>query len=176
MNKNAWSDDERAEFDALVDEALGRPAMADRVDVFLAGLDAAGEQARRYWAADCLNDMRRRGAEKILKHEQEVRRPRVPVADNGSVLGRAPREFGRTVRDVDGKVSHQRELFDFLTWDELRDRRDQFAKNARALQVDMFTVDKLLALEQRADAAATPDEACRILGTTVEAYLADEVA
>jgi hypothetical protein len=173
MNKNAWSENDRADFDVLVSDALAEPVVASRVDVFLAGLDRA-VKAKRYWALDCRNDMRRRGAEKVLTNEQALRTPRVPVTQNGVILGKAPRELGRKIRDEEGKQIHARALFDFLTWDELREKRAEFARSARAAMVDRFTVEKLLSLEEKVPGAKSPADACRLLGTTVEEFLSTE--
>lgn len=175
MKKNMWSDDERAEFDLLVTEALAVSKTSARVDVFLNGLDDA-VQAHRVWARDFLTDIRRRGAESLLKSEMELRRPRVAVVHDGTVIGKAPREFGYIDRNEEGKSAHHRSLFDFLTWDELRVKREEFVRTRRAAEVDTFTVDKLLTLQDKAPSAATPDEACRLLGITVEEFLADEGA
>jgi hypothetical protein len=175
MNKNAWPKDQRHEFDVLVDRSLTESATADRREEFLFYLDGA-VQARRYWALDVQADIRNDGADRILRNEQQLRKPRVVVARDGTVLGKAPREFGRKVRDADGKVSHERGLFDYDTWDELRAKRVEFARTQQAAAVDRYTVEKLLTLETLVPGAATPGEACERLGTTVEAFLADEAA
>lgn len=173
MKKNGWSDEDREEYEELVTEALREQATADRRDVFLAGLDDA-VQAHRVWALDVNATIRNDGADKILTREQAVRRPRVPVAHNGQILGKAPREFGRKIRDEDGAVIHARTLFDLLTFEELREKRLEFQGTERAARIDRYTVEKLLTLEQLVPGATTPAEACEQLGTTVEAFLADE--
>lgn len=175
MRKNGWSEEDRDEYEGLITEALREQATADRRDVFLAGLTDA-VQAHRIWALDVDATIRNDGADKILKSEQGLRQPRVPVAHNGQILGKAPREFGRKLRDEDGLVVHARTLFDFLTFEELREKRLEFQGTERAARIDRYTVEKLLTLEDLAPGAATPAEACEQLGTTVEAFLADESA
>lgn len=175
MRKNGWSDEDREEYEELVTEALRERATADRRDVFLGGLDDA-VQAQRVWALDVHAGIRNDGADKILRNEQALRRPRVPVARDGQVLGKAPREFGHKLRDEEGVIVHARTLFDFLTFEELREKRDEFQGTERAARVDRYTVEKLLTLEELVPAAANPAEACESLGITVEQFLADEAA
>ncbi|MGH3095126.1 MAG: hypothetical protein ACRDMV_03900 [Streptosporangiales bacterium] len=171
MNKQSWSDDDRIEFDALVTEALKESRVADRIDVFLTGLDDAG-QAQRFWALDVVTHVRRTGIDRLLGREQEVRRPRVAVGHDGKVIGKAPREVGRTVRDEQGKPTYHRAIFDYLTWQELRDRIDEYQRNQHALGVDIHAIRKLLHLEELVPSATNPAEACAVLGTTVEEFLA----
>lgn len=175
MNRGGWSDDDRVEFEALIDEALHEPVVADRRDVFLTGLDDA-VKAHRFWALDINSEIRHDGADRILKREQDRRRPRVPVAANGAILGRMPRVVGRRERDEDGKVIHQRSAFDYLTWDELRDKIDEYSRNRRQLDVEVIALRRLLTLRDLVPGAATPAEACDQLGITVEEFLAAEQA
>lgn len=175
MNKLSWSADDRAEFDALVTEALAESEVAVRIDVFVDGLDDA-EQAQRHWARDVLHHFRRNGANALLKSEQQLRRPRVPVTHDGMVIGRMPREAGLKTRDDEGKVVHQRGLFEYLTWDELRAKIDEFSRMRRSLDVDIIAIRKLLTLESMVPEASNPAEACDQLGTTVERFLSEERA
>lgn len=171
MSKLSWPEEDANEFDDLIEEALRHDSVADRTKVFLAGLDDA-QQAQRYWALDVTAEIRREGARRILNREAERRRPRVPVSEDGQVIGKMPREAGRRVRALDGSVSHQRGLFDLMTWDELREKRAELVRNSRALKVDIHGIEVLLSLEERFPDAATPADACALLGTSVEEYLA----
>lgn len=175
MNKHAWSDDDSNEFNALVTEALSVPKTADRRDIFLAGLDAA-VQEKRYWALDVAGWIRDDGADRLLRSEQDRRRPRVPVAHNGAIIGRMPREIGQRTRDEDGKVTYQRGIFDYKTWDELSEKINEFSRNRRALDVDILALRRLLTLRDLVPGTATPAEACEQLGITVEEFLAAEQA
>lgn len=179
MNKSAWSVDDLNEYDALVEAALREPVVADRRTVFLDGLDNALAAHAcgpvECWAFHVNADIRNDGADRILKREQERRRARVAVAHNGQVLGRAPREMGHKVRNDQGETVHQRTLFDFMTWDELREKRAEFARAERAARVDRAAVEKLLTLEERVPGAANPAEACDQIGTSVVDFLAEAV-
>jgi hypothetical protein len=173
MSRNTWPEDDRIEYEQLVDEALMEEVVSDRREVFLAGLDDA-VQAQRIWAQDIQATIRNDGADKILRKEQDRRRPRVAVSHGGEVLGTAPREFGRKNRDGGGKVVHTRGLFDFEPWDALRQKRAEFAQMEHAAAVDKLTVDKLLSLERMAPGSANPAEACERIGVSVEEFLRDE--
>lgn len=175
MNRSGWSDDDRVEYEVLITEALHEPVVAHRRDVFLGGLDDA-VQAQRYWALDINSEIRHDGADRILKREQEHRRPRVPVARGEIIVGRMPREVGRRNRDEDGKVIHERALFDYLTWDELRDKIDEYSRNRRQLDVEILALRRLLTLRDMVPGTTTPAEACEQLGITVEEFLASERA
>lgn len=171
MNQNAWSDDDRTEFDTLVTDALRWSKPGQRIDVFLAGLDSALE-AGRYWAKDVHHDIRDNGTGKVLKDEADRRKPRVPVSDNGNILGTVPREMGTRRANSTGKLEQHRTLFDYLTWDELRAKRREFQAMGAALAVNEAAVAKLLELEELVPGASTSAEACDRLGTTVEDWLA----
>jgi hypothetical protein len=171
MSKRNWPDDDANEYDDLVTEALRESTTAGRTKVFLAGLDDA-TQAQRYWALDVTAEIRGEGASRILKREAAQRRPRVAVSDGGEIIGRMPREVGRRTRSIDGTLTHERGLFEVMTWDELREKRSELVRNMRALKVDVHGIDVLLALQERFPEAATPADACAYLGTSVEEYLA----
>lgn len=176
MNKRSWSDEDAAEFEELVEEALTEDAVARRRDVLLAGLDDA-LQARRYWARDVMQEIRDGGADRILKRERGARLPRVPVSDeDGTVIGTVPREFGVRRLNAAGREVHQRTLFDLMTWEELRRKRSDLYSQARTYELDADAVGRLLSLETQVPSAATPAEACTKLGTTVEAWLAEGAA
>lgn len=176
MNKRSWSDDDVAEYEDLLDDALTEAAVAARRDMFLAGLDQ-GVQAHRYWALDVLRDMRDKGADRILKREQAARVPKVIVSgEDGSIAGSVPREYGVRRRDASGRMTHQRVLFDVMPWDELREKATAFLKQVEAYELDIRAIIRLLTLETKAPGTATPAEACARLGTTVEAWLSEGAA
>jgi hypothetical protein len=189
MNKHQWSDDERAEYDLVVITALANPSVPARRDIFLRGLDIslaravaaedeiedeADREAKRaqFWGPDVLYHMRARGADSILKTEQNARNRRVPVAHNGQVLGKVHRFIGARKRDDDGAVENQRQLFDFMTWDQLREKLPWYAAQRKAYEIDTLAIARLLELEERVPEAKTPTDACKRLGITVEQWLA----
>ena len=170
VNKRSWSEEDRAEYDALVTDALRERSVPVWRDIFLDGLDGA-LQARRYWAKDVEHDMRETGADRILKSEQEVRHPRVLVAHDGRVLGKAGRTAGRTVRKADGSAGHEQTLFDDLTFEQLRERLPWCAQQIGAYEREAHKILRLLVLETRAPGTTTPAEACVVLGIAIEQWL-----
>jgi len=175
VNKRTWSDDDRIEFDLLVTESLAEPKVPVRREVFLSGFDGA-IQSQCFWAADVLHDIRETGADRILKNEHDLRRPRVPVTKNGVILGKVPRVLGVRRRNHEGGLEHERMLFDYMTFDELRDKLPWLVQQIEAYERDAHAVIRLLALEKRAPGTVTPAEACEQLGTTIEEWLATEDA
>jgi hypothetical protein len=175
VRRNAWSDEDLNEFDVLVEAALREPVVAERRAIFLDGLDHALETHScppfECWAIDLSTEIRNDGADRVLKREQEKRRPRVPVGHDGQILGKAPRVLGRKSRNDEGETIHERRLFDYLTWEELKEKRVEFARTERAAAVDRLMVEKLLTLEERVPGTANPSEACEELGITVEDFL-----
>lgn len=173
MNQAAWSDDDRNEYDLLIDKALSISSVPVRVAVFLEGLEAA-LAARRLWARDVHADFLNEGANRLLKAEQDKRRARFLVSHLGEVIGKMPHTAGARRRSPVGRLEHQRVLIEMFTWDELRARRREYAAQAKALEVNVKGVDRLLELEERVPSAANPEEACAALGTTVREWLASE--
>lgn len=176
MNKNAWSADDVAEFELLVSTALAEPTVPSRRDIFTDGLDKAAK-AKKFWARDILATIRDEGADRILKAEHELRRPRIRVRSaDGRLLGRAPRVLGVSRRADDGRAVQQRGLFEDFTWEELRGKRAEFDAIEIGYARLVTMVDRLLELEERVPTAATPAKACEALGTTVEKYLGEAAA
>lgn len=171
MSRRGWSDDDRVEFETLVSEALSERVVAARRDVFLAGLDD-GVQAHRIWALDTLREIRDTGADRILKREHDNREPRIPVSRDGAVLGDVPRILGVRRRSANGSTQHERTLFDYMTFDELRQKLAEFTLQVRAYERDLHLIIRLLALQSEAPDAKTPADACTTLGTSVEQWLA----
>ena len=170
MNKRGWSDNERAEYDQLVTEALAEASVPVRRDIFLAGFDDA-IQAHRHWALDVQQDIRDTGADRILSNEQKVRRPRVAVAHDGMILGKVPQDWGVKRRSEDGQVDNQRTLFEFMTWQELRDKLSWLTGQIKTYENDAYAVIRLLALAERVPEASCPADACAQLDITIEDWL-----
>lgn len=170
MNKRGWSDDERGEYDQVVTEALAEASIPARRDIFLAGFDDA-IQAHRLWALDVEQDIRDSGADRILKTEQSIRRPRLPVAHDGTILGKVPSHWGVTRRNAEGQADNQRTLFEFMTWQELRDKLSWLAGQIKAYENDAHAVIRLLALAEKVPDAACPADACAQLDITIEDWL-----
>lgn len=172
MNQNAWSDDDRNEYELLIDKALSASSSVPvRVAIFLDGLETALE-ARKLWARDVHADFLNEGANRLLKAEQEKRRARFLVSHHGELIGKMPHVAGARRRSPVGRLEYQRVLIEAFTWDELRARRNEYAAQAKALDVNVKGVDRLLELEQLVPDAANPEEACAAMGITVRDWLA----
>jgi|ERR1700761_4050527 len=171
MNPNSWSDDDRVEFDTLVEDALAITEVPVRRSVFIKGLEDALEE-RKLWARDVHADYLTDGTDRLLKREQDKRRSRYVVnSETGELLGSMPGTVGTRRRGRDGRVQHHQVRLESSTWEELRAIRAQYEAQALALVVDVAGLDRLLMLEKLVPAAATPEEACAQLGTTVAEWL-----
>lgn len=173
MTRLGWSEEDADDFEDVVTEALAERLPRKRVDVFIAGMDSAA-MAQRPWASEIAAAVRRKGVAKVLEEELKNRQPRVPVADGGKVVGSMPSEVGRRGRSTTGRVQHERGDLGELPFDDLREKRAEYARNRRALDVDIRGIDILLQLELQVPGAATPDDACQQMGTTVQEYLASD--
>ncbi len=174
MNVITWSPEERAEYQALCEEAwAASDRQAQRINAYLAALHDA-EQAQRFYAREVLAEAERRGAEALLKGWQKDRQ-RIAVAHDGRVLNRS-RVVGTTRRDESGQTFATQTLFDLLTWDEIEAKVTEFSRQVRAYRDNIILAMRLLGLRDLAPESHTPDEAARSLGITVEDFLMDEHA
>jgi len=166
--KNRWGSEERAEYDALVKESwASHKSTFKRVEHFKRGLlDAV--QARRLWATEVSEDAHNRGLSNILKGEQKRQRATVVMADGRQV--EKPQVIGIRRLSADGSTYTEQTLFDFVSVDELEQKRREYLSNITAYSDNVAVLDKLLALCEagRSDVPAT---AAANLRTTVEAWL-----
>lgn len=176
MNRNAWSDDDRVDYDALCDEAWRYGAStAERTDHYIKRLNDA-EQAHRYFAMDCLHDAVRTGASAQLKSWRvQQRKGTIPVSYEGKVLS-TRRVIGSVIVDDEGNPLHTQRIFDYLTWEQLEAKAQEYAANIRAYKLNLYTVMRLIELRDLAPGAGTPAEAVEQLGTTIEEFLGGDVA
>lgn len=174
MKIKYWPDEEVAEFDELCASAeRAAKSTGARSKVFSRLIRAAASEDR-WFAKDVEREALSRGLLSIFKWWQKNRKPRVPVAHDGQILLK-PRIIGAERKDSAGKIYHQQTLFDYMTWDELREKRNWYLTQIQAYTSDVAVVDKLLALAVLAPEAATPAEACQRLNQSIEDYLAEAV-
>lgn len=169
INKRAWGEEERREFDELVAEAMVAKRSDERTRRFVAGvLDAV--QAHRPWAREVEAHLTYQGASAVLKAE-EKRRPdaTIAVSFDGVILDK-PRSLGVRRTNDTGETWVERTLFDYMTVEELEAKRKEFLANARAYTDDAEVMDRLIAMCEVAG-TATPAEAARILGVPVERWI-----
>lgn len=167
--KNIWTAEERAEHDALVDEAWkSGKSTAERGQAFLDGLRDAS-QARRTWADDVMLEAITRGSTAILKADYK-RANQVAVAYDGRRVEKS-RLIGIRRRNASGALVFEQLAFDFADIAELNAKRESYLSNALAYADNITMIDKLLALcnKGRAD---VPSIAADNLRTTVDAWLA----
>jgi hypothetical protein len=179
MIKGSWSDDDRTEYENLVAEALRHEPVPERVDVFLNGAPGLGLdgfdkalKAGKSWAEDVLSDWKRDGAERLLSREHTRLRPPVPVTRKGRLLGKARHPAGYKKRDDSGKRTYAQTLFDFLTWEQLREKAVEIQASMSSQSVRLAAIQKLLTLQLMVPDAANPAEACEALGMSIEEFLA----
>lgn len=87
MNRNAWSPEERVEYDMLCAEALWYGmSTRERTDRYIAML-RDDEQAHRFYAKDCLDDALYRGAAaQLTSWRTRQKTGRIAVSHEGKVL------------------------------------------------------------------------------------------
>jgi hypothetical protein len=141
---------------------------AARREYFIIGLDDA-LQAHRFWASDVDRQVRGRGIDNLLRAWQKAH-TRVPVSHDGRLL-LVPREIGTARRTTAGAVRHEQRLFDYLTWDEIKAKRQEYLRQQRTYSDLVATLDKLLALADVVPQTANPAEAAEAIGITVENWL-----
>lgn len=167
----AWTDDECAEFAALLDDVLaGAGSSSGRVDLAMNLLHDA-HQAHRPWVADAERDLIRDGVTRLVRNWAQRSRV-VMVKANGRAADRpAVRAVQRV--DDDGITYVQQDFLVSYTWDELKAKREQLVRVMRTYGDDIALVDALTALHDRVPAAATPHEALASLGLTLDDWLGE---
>lgn len=174
MNTRAWTEEDRDEYDAMCAEAWESSSnIRDQVAAFLAKL-ADARQAHRDWAYRVEDEVLRAGARERLK-EWSKTRSRVLVAYSDGAAAK-PRVIGTTRTDAAGNRVHQQVLFETMTWQELAEKRVEYLKQIKAYGQNVGLIDRLLALHDLAPESATPAAAARLLGTTIEDWLAEDAA
>jgi hypothetical protein len=173
MNRNAWSDEDKAEHDLICHESVQiSPSTAGRTEAYLSRLRDA-EQSHRYFALDCLQAAVHDGAAKQLKAWQDRQRQgRIAVRFDGKDISKR-RIIGATAVDDEGNSFATQTLFDFMTREQLQEKVREYAINIEAFKTNLYTAVRLLELMDHAPGAATPAEAARVLGTSLEDYLTE---
>jgi hypothetical protein len=170
MNQNTWSTDERAEYDELCREAWeSAVSTRDRTEEFLRLLHDA-DQAHRLFARDVLRDAEQRGAASIIKAWFK-RSQRIAVSYQGEVLTKT-RVVGAQAIGDDGQAYVVQTLFDLLTFDQIAAKLEWYRRQRQAYTANIHVCERLLLLQKLAPGASTPAEACELVGTTVDAFLA----
>jgi hypothetical protein len=174
MSHPSWSPEEREEFEALCEEAwTSSDSTRARTEEFLRLLHDA-EQGRRLFAKDTLREAEGIGAASILKRWNK-RTNRVAVSYDGKVLSK-PRTIGTTRADAAGNRYAVQTLFDYMTFEEIETKVREYLRQVSAYRENIYIGTRLLELRDMAPDARTPAEACKQIGTTVDAFLAADAA
>lgn len=174
MNRMNWTDDDRAEHEALMNEAWGAGGTIRRqIDALLSGVRDA-VQAQRAWAEEIEEEALRSGLGDHLKRwRKEANRIRAKRGDR--VVDR-PGVVGVRRASPDGvEVAVQLEL-DLMSLDELQVKRRENMRQIIAYSDNNAVIDALITLVESVPEATNPREAAETLGTTVNAWLMGEAA
>lgn len=170
-----WSQQDRDEYETACAEAWDHAeGTRDRALHFLRLVQDAA-QAHRQWALSLLDEFLETGAAGELKRWRKRTQRVVVAAHDGRVIDR-PRVVGVVRQDDDGARFSQQSLYDFLTWEQIEEVRAGYLRQVSAYRDNLQVVSRLLELRALAPVAATPDEAARSLGTTVDAWLDQRAA
>lgn len=173
IDRGAWSDDERQEYEELLAEVCGATTdTTERLNLFDDKLTDAA-QAHRPWATEVARACRRWGLGKEIARFEDRNRALVSYA--GQVLS-LPKVQGRKVTAATGDVFYQRELIELWTWDEITDKRTEALKALGTYSGRIAHYDRLLALRVLAPDTATPAEAAAFLGIDLDEYLGSAAA
>ena len=169
MNTKQWPRDWQDELDVLLEHAvLFRDTAARRIEL-LAGLYSASEGGRE-WAKLLLDDFHNVGADKLLKRFDDQKR-RVALLDHEGRLLNKPRVVGKAKRTTTGAPIYQRELITAMSWEELRELRQQRLRQVQAASDTVVLIDKLLELHIMCPEATDPQDAAIRLGLDLDEWL-----
>jgi hypothetical protein len=173
VRSNTWPEGEWDEFEELCRNAerLGE-STGHRARLFGDMIEGA-VQAHRIFARDIEREALRRGFLSIFRQWQKSHGGPVVVSHDGRILTKS-RVIGVRRSGPDGTEHHQQLLFDYCTWDELGTKRKEYIAAMRGYGDDIAVIDRLLALRELAPESTTPAEAAKELGTTVDAWLAED--
>lgn len=171
--KPDWTDDDKAEWEAALDEALALRNSAEQAARLSEIIDDA-RRSMRTWAEDKLDEAIRLGCAEMVKRAAGRRR-RVLVAHNGRMLNR-PAIRGVTARRGDGEKVFQRRLFIEMTFAEVEEVISTSTRHIRGEFDNIAVARKVLALADLAPGTETVAEACDALRLDLDVYLATEQA
>lgn len=173
MNFKTWSPEERAEYDAMLNEVVTSATdSGERADLMEEKMRDA-IQAQRFWANDAEYHACRVGYHAQIK--SYLKRNRLLFWHDGTPISR-PRVIGTKAINEVGETVHVQALIETLTFDELRQKRLDYLRQIRAYDENLALTDRLLALADLCPEATTPIEALKLLHLSVEDYLGEAAA
>ena len=159
----------RREYEQMMAEVLAEAeGTGDRARL-LANKVHDAIQAHRSWAQQVQWDAQVTGYAAAVK--TYLKRTRVVVNIHDREVSK-PRTIGTKRRDEDGNVVDLQLPLEVLTFDQIREKRREYVRQVKAYTDNLAVADRLLALEEMAPGSATPAEAAKTLGTTLDDYLA----
>lgn len=170
--------EEREEWESMLTDAVG--SADDGAKVTRRAADALkkllldAEQAQKKWAGMVFDEATLRGLQGIARSYMK-RQSTVMMSHDGEVIGKASRVGIRRKQD-DGSQVWQQTLFVDMTWDELAQWLGHIESQVSALLIDKAMVKKIQALRERVPESKGPGDACKKLGTTIKAVLAEDAA
>ncbi len=172
------TDEERDEFEALMQECCGDPEnggkrisiVAERLRV---GLSDA-EQAGRRWAAHVTDEALLDGLAKLGKEWLKAESI-VMVSHDGALVGKATR-VGRKVRSESGEQYWQQTLIRDMTWADFEQWIATIQAQLRSLGANLTIGKRVFELRDAVPDSIGPGDAAARLGTTVDAWLGEAAA
>ena len=172
IDLGALSPDERAEWSALLSDALNGSRSADAAAVTRA--EAALADAQRAgcdWPAIVTRQMVRAQLRLQLKGVAKSE-SMVSVSYNGRIVAKTARR-GVRARDAAGVQYHQQKLIEDMTWDEFDEWAAMNDAQINGLLVNRHMAKLLMRLHQSHATAATVRDALKAADTTLDELLAD---
>lgn len=166
MKNLSWSPEDCAEYDALVEEVFDRSRLIDvRTRDYLAGI-ADGVQGNRRWARDAMREIEWTGAQALVKREEATVRSHVKAKGRN-----VPGTVGVRRQRADGDTEQLRLGWEELTRDGIRAKRDEYAKQRDAANVNVAICAALDDLMEAHPMAATVADALIASGEDLQSYL-----
>jgi hypothetical protein len=167
---SSWSEADRDEYREMCHLAHSMvESQTDRIDRYIDGLDGA-LATNRMWARDVERELIRVGAIKEMSFYAKSIRPRVAVSFEGERLTKA-RVVGGQYTDAEGRKYSAQTLFDYLTFEQIRDKAHEYIANIRAHQANLALATRLLLLADEVPEALTPHDALATLGVSMQEWL-----
>lgn len=168
MSRHAWDQDDKDQYEEFMRSVVADASTTeDRVDLIEDRI-VAEKASGAFWPEEVLREARRNGLRtEITKF---IKRQRVLFAVGTRVVEK-PKTIAVTRIDHMGKRVTVQAMFELLPWDEISQKRTAYLVAERVYSDNVALMDRLLALRVLAPDAATPGDACRVLGLSIDEFL-----
>lgn len=167
--------EDRASYDAMLAESWSDTTRSRAAGVRLVELLRDAEQAHQEWAAAELEALLVDGATRKCRTWRQDQTPRVITPEGTEVKTTG----GARVRDVetgDPGETYEQLAFADMERPQLLSHLAILASQVKTTQATIAAIGRLLGVLDKVPEAKTPRDACKQLGTTVEAVMAGERA